>query len=341
MTDQYRVEPFRPADAERVSDLFREIYGEGYPGRMVYHPDQMIAAFEEQRYFPFVVRDSSGEVIGFGALYRSAPYHGIYEFGQGVVSSHVRGGGIGRLLFEYVEKYIRTLPGSETYFGEAVCNHTHTQKAGSMILTIETGVEVDLMPGKAYAQGESGAGPVAVLDMFRSFVSKPHIVHVPLIYEEAARYIYEGFDDDRTVVAPKGLPRLEGATEMTVRVYESPEVARIFVPRAGTDFTGLFEKEERNLMEQKMRVIQVWFNCSQPGIGPAVEALRKRGYFFGGLFPRWFDEDGLLMQRITGEPNWEGIHLYSERAEKILGFIRDDWKQVRQNGGTAREVAHD
>jgi hypothetical protein len=334
----YRVEPFRPGDAEKVSRLFLEVYGDAYPIKTVYEPGKLIAAVEGGHYFPFIVRGDADRIVAYGALYRSAPHAGIYEFGQGIVSSQVRGGGIGRLLFEFVAEYIQTLPGSETYFGEAVCNHAHTQKAGAMIRTIETGMEIDLMPAGIYRHDPTVTGRVAVVDMFRSFVPKPHTVHVPEVYEDILRYIYNGFDDRRRILlSTAGLPSA-GSTEMSVKVFDFAAVARILVTSSGPDFEQVLAVKEESLLKQNMKVIQVWLNASWPWVGAAAEILRKRGYFLGGAFPRWFDVDGLLLQKVVGQPNWEGIHCYSERTETICRAVRDDWEALGETRMVKVEV---
>jgi len=330
----FRVEPFQPADAEEVSHLFIEVYGSAYPIKMVYDPGQLVAAFESHQYFPFVVRSASKQIIGYGAMYRSAPYEGIYEFGQGIVSPDFRGAGIGRLMFEFVGDYTPTLPGSEMLFGEPVCNHMHTQKTSAMIKTIETAIEIDLMPGEIYKKDRTVSGRVAVLDMFRTFIPKPHSVYIPGVYENIIRYIYGGFDDSRTLVASTGKPPSNLSTEMSVQVFEFARVARVAVTMAGPDFEHVFNQEEHILLNRKILVIQVWLNASWPWIGEVVEILRNRGYFFGGVFPRWFDMDGLFMQKVRGQPNWEEIHLYSDRAEKILGFVSGDWKDLGRRSGS-------
>jgi hypothetical protein len=46
-------------------------------------------------------------------------------------------------------------------------------------------------------------------------------------------------------------------------------------------------------------VIQVWLKFSSPWNGKVVDILRRKGYFLGGSLPRWFDEDGLLMQKVN------------------------------------------
>jgi hypothetical protein len=100
------------------------------------------------------------------------------------------------------------------------------------------------------------------------------------------------------------------------------------VHAAGADFESTFDEQEKTIREKGVVVIQVWLKLSWHWVGQAVDVLRKRSYFLGGILPRWFDVDGMLMQKIIGEPNWEGIQLYSDRAKKILEMVKGDWSKV-------------
>ncbi len=60
-----------------------------------------------------------------------------------------------------------------------------------------------------------------------------------------------------------------------------------------------------------------------------MEVLRGRGYFLGGLLPRWFGEDGLMMLSMPHEPHWQGINLEFQRAKDLVSLVRQDWQQVR------------
>ena len=82
------------------------------------------------------------------------------------------------------------------------------------------------------------------------------------------------------------------------------------------------------------RQIQVWLKLSWPWTGAVVNILRDRGFFLGGILPRWFGEDGFLMQKILHRPNWEGISLHTNRAAQILGFIRNDWERTQTEDRT-------
>ncbi|HNY11217.1 MAG TPA: hypothetical protein PKK26_06460 [Candidatus Wallbacteria bacterium] len=63
---------------------------------------------------------------------------------------------------------------------------------------------------------------------------------------------------------------------------------------------------------------------SYSGSGYLAEELGKHGYFFGGIQPQWFDTDGFLMQKTNFMPNFDVIKLRSQRAKKILEYIKAD-----------------
>ena len=75
-------------------------------------------------------------------------------------------------------------------------------------------------------------------------------------------------------------------------------------------------------------VLLRFFSCLWHIFLKIADVLREKGYFFGGILPQWFGGDGLLMQKIYGTPNWEGIHVFSERAGRILESARSDWQRT-------------
>ena len=42
--EPFQVDEFRPEDTEGLVSLFRDVYGEGYPIRLFYDPEAIIAA---------------------------------------------------------------------------------------------------------------------------------------------------------------------------------------------------------------------------------------------------------------------------------------------------------
>jgi hypothetical protein len=325
----YKIDLFEPGDASGVSRLFKEVYGDGYPIKTVYNPEQLVTAFQNGEYIPLLARTPDNIIVGYTALYRSAPHKGLYECGQTLVLPDYRKTPVAGLLFRHTMRVAQKLSGVEALFCEAVCNHTHVQRAGIMFKHVETAIEIDLMPGEAYEKGQTSSGRASTLDMFRTFVQKPHVVYVPDVYEDYSRYVFNGFDDSRTVnVSTDGLPS-GGSTEITTQIFDFTQLARLTVYEAGIDFETAFDTEEKRIKASHCTVIQVWLKLSWPWIGAVVHILRNRGYFLGGILPRWFGEDGFLIQKVLMRPNWERINLYTDRAVQILRFIKDDWERTQ------------
>ena len=111
-------------------------------------------------------------------------------------------------------------------------------------------------------------------------------------------------------------------------IFDFARVARIAVHEAGDDFETHLRVLEHKAQAQKVVVFQVWLNLAQPWVGETVESLRGMGYFFGGALPRWFDVDGLLMQKLLCPPDFDFIQLYTDEAKDLLEVIRKDWQRA-------------
>jgi len=185
---------------------------------------------------------------------------------------------------------------------------------------IETAIEIDLMPAQAYEKEKSASGRVSTLPMFITFIPRPHIVHIPEMYKEYLGYIYEGLDDNRSFSLSKDNLPSSLKTRIDTEIFDFAQVARMTIHETGYDFESVFVSEEQHILSQNVEVIQVWLKLSWPWIGRAVVLLKNNAYFFGGIFLQWFGEDGLFMQKILSQPNWEGINLFSERAKKFCNL---------------------
>ena len=96
----------------------------------------------------------------------------------------------------------------------------------------------------------------------------------------------------------------------------------------GSDFPELLTKFDHQTRENGILVSQAFLPLTVAATGEAVDILRRRGYFLGGVMPRWFGDDGLLMQKVLGSPNFEGIRLYTDRAKNILELVTVDWQRA-------------
>lgn len=324
----YEVGSFRQEDADGIVRLFKAVYGEGYPIRLFYDPKGIIDANRSGELYAVVARTPSGEVIGVHHLYRSAPFRDLYEWGAGVVLEQYRGEGVSGNVAKLMDAVIIPELQLLAVFGEAVCNHLHMQKACIRLGYLETAIEVALMPAEAYTHAKTSSSRVATVLSFKCYRQKPHTVYLPRVYEHELRFIYEGIQDVRTFArSDQDLnPHVESSAEMTI--FDFAKVARIAVHQTAADFSSLLDDLETRATDQGTLVLQVWVKLSDPAVAAAVEVLRRRGYFIGGPLPRWFDADGLLMQKLFCPPDFEKIQLYTDRARAILDMIKSDYERA-------------
>ncbi|MDA8126758.1 MAG: hypothetical protein M0009_16435 [Deltaproteobacteria bacterium] len=328
----FTVGTFRPADAPGIGELFRAVYGEGYPIRLFYDTEALTAANAEGQYYSIVARGTQREVVGVQHLFRSAPYASLYEGGAGLVLKEYRKGGINAEMLRFMfEEFVPSMPSIEETFGESVCYHPYMQKSMEEDFRhVATALEVALMPAQTYGKEKPTAGRVATLDAFRCYNPKPHRIYLPVVYEDSLRRIYARLDDTREIALseadlPAGTP-----SQIETSLFTFAQVARLAVPASGSDFAARFAEQEDNARAKKSIVLQVWLNLTEPWVGRAAELLRRRGYFFGGALPRWFDGDGLLMQKLLCPPAFEDIILSSEASQKLLEVIKEDWQRAQQ-----------
>jgi hypothetical protein len=335
--DGYEIEPgqdwevdlFRPEDAEGVVRLFLSVYGEGYPIRTYIDPALLKKENKAGRTISSVARTPRGDIVGHNALFSSAPYQRIYESGAGLVHAGYRGGNgiFTQMAAHGLEMAAKTF-GVEAVYGESVCNHLFSQKMVHGLGCITFAVEVDLMPASAYSKEKSATDRVASLLDLKTIKFRPHRVYLPQVYENSLRFIYDGLNDRRDLSRSQETFPAGSQTLLNTRYFDFAQVSRIAVWNTGKDFASVFGEKESQVMRQGARVIQVWLKLSEPWVDKATEILRDKGYFLGGVLPRWFDSDGMLMQKIIGTPHWEDMKILTDRARRIVTIAREDWAEI-------------
>ncbi len=326
------IDLFRDGDGEEITALFREVYGEGYPVKLFYDPAALARANAVGDYYSIIARQA-GVIAGVEHLYRSAPFQKVYEAGAGLVRKDYRNLGLTKKLLEFIcEHWAPQQAGIEEIFGEPVCNHPFMQKAVTGLHWIETALEIALMPAEAYTQEKSATGRVAAVLAFLCVRPKPHRVFLPPAYEQELRFLYAPLDDHRELAAADQPLPTASISAIAMSIFDFARVARIAVADAGADFPERLAALEREATERGVWVFQVWLNLAQPWVGAAVQSLREQGYFLGGPLPRWFDTDGLLMQKLLCPPDFGEIQLHSDRAREILALVRQDWERAQADG---------
>jgi hypothetical protein len=325
MKRSFEVGLFRSEDAEGVARLFRSVHGEDYPIKIFYDPPELIRANQEGDYYSVLARSTAGEIIGIHNLFRSAPSRAVYEWGVGLVSKEWRSIGVSGAIERFMIESVVPELGMHTVFGEPVTIHLQMQKHSENYGFQPTALEVGLMPGEAYSGEGVISNRVSTLLSFRLYRNIPQKIFLPVTYTEAIRFMYGDFSLDRTFSESSEPIPLSAVSEAKLDVFHFAKVARIAFYETGSDFAQRISDLESEAAEKGSIVIQVWLKLTSPWVGTVVNILRARGFFLGGVLPQWFDDDGLLMQKLLFVPDFESIQLYSERASRMRDLVKADW----------------
>jgi len=327
------IDFFQAQDAQGIVDLFKEVYGDGYPIKLYYDQEALVQSNARGDCCSIVAREETGRVVGVTHTVRTAPFENLYESAAGLVLKSYRSQGISkRLQWFLLNRWSASRPEVVGIFGEPVCNHVQLQKTWDDLGAVETGLEVALMPAAAYGREKGGHSRVACMTAYYPLKHRPHSLCLPEVYRETIPFLLQGLREERSFTpAVEPLPQ-DRPTRYRIRVFDFASLARVTFEDIGKDFEVSLEEIDGERKRQNLQILQVYLNLGCPWIGAAVDLLRTRGYFLGGVLPRWFDEDGLLMQKLFCPPDWDDIQLYTDRAKEILRLIRADRDRVMGQG---------
>ncbi|MEQ8187114.1 MAG: hypothetical protein ABRQ39_04025 [Candidatus Eremiobacterota bacterium] len=323
------VERFRPEDAKGVAHLFYAVYGSAYPFETYYIPERIIEENSNGNIYSVVARTPEGDIIGHGALYRSSPQNqNLYEIGQYIIRKNYRDTFAAFKINQYISEKLVKEVSPDGMFGEAVCNHIITQKSCSIIGMKDVAIELDLMPEETYKKEHNASGRVSCVISVKLFDDSCHEIFIPSVYKEKIDYILSDLNIQRIITCsseeiPSGL-----SSDIGVKFFTFASVGRFNVITGGSDFDIITEELEHEGMKNNITIFQFFINLEKPWAGIIIEKLRKKGYFFGGYIPRWFNSDSILMQKNQKLPDFGNINLYSEKAKTLLSLIRSDWKNT-------------
>ena len=337
----FEVHHYRPEDGPGLARLFYAVYGPGYPVDTFYLPEALTRANQSGALRSVVAVTDHGDVVSHEALMgTSSPNPALYEIGLGLTLPAYRA----TLAYGRCHRLLMSLlgtPGIDAIFGEPVCNLLVTQKICEMTASVETALEPALMPARLYgAEGDQvgrvygpegdQAGRVGCLMFFRVFRDRPRRLCLPPAYGAELEYLMAGLNLERERIPAWDREGLQATGARIEEAYfANSGVARCSVQAPGQDLVVRLRQLEDRLLPQGCVLIQCFVPLGEGWAGPVVDDLRREGYFLGGFLPLWFQEDGLLMQKVFIDPDFDGLQLRSERAGRIRDLVQADFQRAQ------------
>ncbi len=330
----FRLVKIDELSAGLVGEVFRAAYGDTFPVKYVYRPEAVLEEIRHNRLAALLAVDEDNRAAGYVSVFKSSPNPRLWEAGNLVVVPAYKQTDVSLLLAaSYTDGTLFSKIASDGLFGESVCCHYFTQVSSIKAGHADFALELDQLDGPSFKDNRTGSARVSCVLSFKEYSCPSGPVYLPPVYENFLGQLFRPLYPRTLLPATAPLP--QGAlTRQEDRYYESAQTWKVSVSRIGADwarFTAslLAEAKRRGVVS-----LQLTLNMACPEIGAAVKLLRSQGFFLGGLAPRWFGGDGLLMQQVLGvETEYEHIRLYSPTAKDLLAYIRTDRASVMAGAG--------
>ena len=319
----FRIVPVDRDNAALVGDVFRTAYGDSFPVGYVYQPDALLQEIAQGRLAAALAIDGENRAAGYVSMFRNAPNPKLWEAGNLVVVPDYRQTDVSSLLFaSYFNGAFYVREKSDGLLGEAVCCHYFTQMGNIKSGASDVAVELDQLDGPSCIGNRTGSARVScVLGILESNAPDRPIC-VPAIYAPILEKLLQPLYPRVRLRASEPLPAA-GLTRHEDRYYKPVDTWKLFVHSIGADWPDFAAGIMAEARRRGVISLQYFLNMECPHLDAAVQMLKSHGFFFGGLAPRWFGSDGLLMQQVLGqETEYEHIKLYSATAKEILAWIQ-------------------
>lgn len=332
----YKIRLMRDTDAPAVVALYRAVYGDHFPIREMYDPKFIVQQQEAGLMYRVLAEEAGGKVVAHHAMFRLAEnYRGLYEGGQGMVYPEYRGKGFSNVLQDYIGRELASAVGVEEFWGESVTNHVMMQKAALYVGVKETGIELDVMPAESYLAEKSAPGRVGAVVCNLVVKEKPHTVYLPAPYAEMLKKIYDNGKRKRQFETSTQPLQEGGQTRYADTFIPSASLLRLSIFEAGKDVDAVVAGLVEKYASAGAVVLQVLLPLDKAWSGALTDLLNRQGFFFAALVARWFDTDGLMLQKLAHPTNYDEMKIHSDFAKEMLNFIIQD--RVRAESLSARK----
>ncbi len=336
------VDKFTESDGIGVANLFLSVYGNSYPFDMYYYPERIAEANLSGDLLSVVAKTEKGDVIGHGALFRSFAINPqAYELGQLIILNQYRGSFAAFRIAQYIKQNIIDKNPPECLFGEAVTNHPVSQKLSHFIGLSESALEIDFMPESMYTKEKGSLGRVSCLFQFLINNSSCYDVFLHPRCRDIMDLVFPEMRINRNIFYNKPAYTASATTSIKGRRFPEASISRYNIINTGIDAASVIDGLITEAEQDHIKVLQFIVNVSEPHGIEAFDILFDRGFFCGGWLPLWFDKgDGFLLQWLRNKPNFTDINLFSDKSERLLGLIKNDYELALNKAPHNNTIKH-
>lgn len=321
--NKLEVRTFRIGDGDGIAKLIYRNYNFTYYKSTFYIPHKVREA-NQNKEVTSIVAYYHNELIGHFALIRSK-HSNIAEIGVATVDPQFKRMGIMNLMFDELILTAKK-EGFKAIYGEALTMHPFSQKANLRHGMIESAICLGLVPQTmAIEESIKSAQRSGAMIAYLLFDPKERALNLPYFYKEGLLQVYQRAKL-KVSKGNKSRPQRKALDMRTNPMLNSG----ILVIEDIFDAQG-FKKKFESLRHQKLDMIFADVNLHHiQEIDQVISALNSLSFFYSGLlFEYYYNEDYLRLQYINSiDVDMDNIVCYSDDANKMMDFIREDYERV-------------
>ena len=323
------IDHFQPADAVGVTQCYRAVYGDSFPVSQVYDPGEVLQRNSGNDQYTVVARTESGQVVGLIGMFRAGQSDHVFELGQLMVQKEYRSLNIAERLNDFILEQVPQLAGIHVLYVESLCSHTVSQKMALNSGMQPAGLELEVMPVSVTAgrTQQHTRKRDSLLLMFHLYRDRPQTVFLPDRYAPICTRIYAGLGAERTISDQTGPPAQK--TTSFCSAVEEAELQRITITTIGRDLHDHVENILGQFKDGQQYIVHIQLKLDDPAVDYACSILERQGFYISGLLPQWFGADGLLLQKLPGNPDFSSVKLLAGAADEIGGWVEKNFQRLQ------------
>jgi anti-sigma regulatory factor (Ser/Thr protein kinase) len=323
------VRLMRPDESLNLARLAYRGYGYTYFTDQIYFPERVREKIESGLMVSVVALNPANEIIGHASVVKENPNSPVGEVGQAIVDPRCRGGGIFKKIDSYLRSYNQKA-GMLGGYGEAVMQHTYSQRVGISGDAFETGILLGDVPSTMYFKNiqkeEVRKRRPDILFYMRLNEGPLRDVYLPPHHTGILRRIYEHSRLPRHILAGN-MPDLPERSRVDVEVQTEASQAVLRVVEYGQDLEELVKFRLKELCLRRVESIYLDLPLSHPAIQRYCASMEMMGFFFAGIIPEIQDGDVLLLQY------YNNVELELENVQIAFDFSKELFQYVLKAGG--------
>jgi anti-sigma regulatory factor (Ser/Thr protein kinase)/GNAT superfamily N-acetyltransferase len=321
----FTIREMKPSEAIEISRTVYRAYGYSYAYEHAYYPDRLVDLVRNGQIYIAVAVTPHGEIAGHCALIRKEYCPRIAELGLGAVNPRFRSQHVFTQLTDHLIQKAEA-EGLVGVFGEAVTNHTFSQKTSLGLGLRDCALMVGYIPAtvsfKEITEQLPERGSLIVHFLYTSKQRRVRI-YPPPQHKDMILRLYKNIEMSPEIVESDSYVPERSEASVITSASRAKDASEIRIRHFGANIVHEVRVRLRELRLKKTDVIHLYMDLEDPGTAAYCKDFEEMGFFFSGILPGGTGGDALVLQYLNNVSiDYDRINVASDTAKDLVSYIR-------------------